>query len=108
MTEVMRDDALGPLERQLGRLLFAGVTSSALCLAAGLVMWVAGGHPAAANGVLTAGLVILMITPIARVVASLVVFARMRDWLFVATTVIVFGVLLVTVTLAVLKTKAGN
>ena len=98
----MTDDVLGPLERQLGRLLFAGVMSSALCLAAGLVLWVAGGYPAAANSILTAGLVILMITPLARVVASLVVYVRMRDWFFVGTTITVFAVLLVA---WLLKTK---
>jgi hypothetical protein len=87
-------DALGRLELQLGRLLFAGVMSSALCLGAGLVLAVAGVYPAAANGILTTGLVILMITPIGRVVASLVVYARMRDWFFVATTILVFVVLL--------------
>lgn len=92
---VMKEDTLGRLELQLGRLLFAGVMSSALCLAAGLVLWVAGGHPTAANLVLTAGLVILMMTPIARVVTSLVVYLRMRDWFFVATTIMVFVVLLV-------------
>jgi uncharacterized membrane protein len=88
------EDALGPLELRLGRLLMAGVMSSALCLAAGLLLWVAGGHPAAANRILTAGLVILMMTPIARVVTSVVVYVRLRDWFFVATTVMVFGVLL--------------
>jgi len=47
--------------------------------------------------------VMLMATPILRVVVSLVEYARMRDWFFVATTLIVFGVLIVTVTLALLK-----
>ena len=88
------EDLLAPLELRLGRLLFAGVMSSALCLAVGLVLWVAGGHPAAANRILTAGLVILMMTPLGRVVTSVVVYVRMRDWFFVATTIIVFGVLL--------------
>jgi uncharacterized membrane protein len=88
------EDVLGPLELRLGRLLMAGVMSSALCLAIGLVLWVAGGYPAAANRILTAGLLILMMTPIARVVTSVVVYIRMRDWFFVATTVMVFGVLL--------------
>lgn len=90
----MKDEGLGGLELRLGRLLFAGVMSSALCLAAGLALWVAGGHSAAANAILTAGLVILMMTPIARVVTSLVVYVRMRDWFFVATTILVFVVLL--------------
>ena len=87
-------DVLGRLELQLGRLLFAGVTSAAICLAVGLVLAVTGAYPAAANGILTTGLVILMITPIGRVAASLVVYARLRDWFFVATTILVFVVLL--------------
>jgi len=60
----------------------------------GLVLAVTGAYPAAANGILTTGLVILMITPIGRVAASLVVYARLRDWFFVATTILVFVVLL--------------
>ena len=90
----MRDDLFARLELQLGRLLFAGVMSAALCLAAGLGLWTAGGHPTAANAIMTAGLVILMVTPLARVLTSLVVYVRMRDWFFVATTVSVFVVLL--------------
>jgi uncharacterized membrane protein len=90
----MNEDLFGRLEVQLGRLLFAGVMSAAVCLAIGLLLWMAGGYAAAANAILTTGLVILMLTPIARVVTSLVVYARMRDWFFVATTVAVFVVLL--------------
>jgi uncharacterized membrane protein len=89
------EDVLGPLELRLGRLLFAGVISSALCLAAGLVLWVAGGPSTMANTILTTGLVILMMTPLARVVTSIVVYVRMRDWFFVGTTIAVFVVLLV-------------
>ena len=65
----------------------------------------AGAAGGAANVLLTAGLVMLMATPILRVIVSLVEYVRMRDWFFVVTTVLVFGVLLVTVTLAVLKVK---
>jgi uncharacterized membrane protein len=101
----MNDDATGRLEVQLGRLLQAGVLTSAACLALGLVLWMAGAAEGAANVLLTAGLVMLMATPILRVIVSLVEYVRMRDWFFVVTTVLVFGVLLVTVTLAVLKVK---
>jgi uncharacterized membrane protein len=90
----MNEDLLGPLERRLGQLLFVGVMTSAVCLATGLVVWMMGGYPILANAVLTTGLVILMVTPVARVVTALVVYARMRDWFFVATTIAVFGVLL--------------
>lgn len=101
----MSGESIDRLEIQLGKMLQAGVLTSAACLAAGLVLWMWGGTPGAAGALLTAGLMILMATPILRVVVSLVEYARMRDWFFVATTVIVFGVLLVTVTLALLKTK---
>jgi uncharacterized membrane protein len=94
MKNVPNDDILGPLELKLGRLLFAGVTASAVCLAAGLVLTLAGVSPDAANVILTTGLVILMITPLVRVVASLVVYARLGDWFFVGTTIVVFAVLL--------------
>jgi uncharacterized membrane protein len=53
---------------------------------------------------LTAGLVILMATPVMRVLVSLVAYIRMRDWFFVATTLMVFVLLAVTVALAWLKT----
>jgi uncharacterized membrane protein len=94
MKNVPSEDVLGPLERKLGRLLFAGVATSAVCLAAGLVLTLAGVRPAVSNVILTAGLVILMITPLVRVVASLVVYVRLRDWFFVGTSIVVFAVLL--------------
>ena len=94
MKNVPDEDVLAPLELKLGRLLFAGVTLSAVCLAAGLVLTLAGVRADVANVVLTAGLVILMITPLVRVVASLVVYVRLRDWFFVWTTIVVFAVLL--------------
>jgi len=61
---------------------------------AGLVLAMTGRQPAAANAILTTGLVILMLTPLARVVTSLAVYVRMRDWLFVGTTILVFVELL--------------
>ena len=102
MKPAMNEDVLGPLELKLGRLLFTGVMSSALCLAAGLVLSLAGTQPAAASAILTAGLVMLMITPLARVVTSLVAYVRMRDWFFVGTTILVFVELLLA---WLLKTK---
>jgi uncharacterized membrane protein len=102
----MTEDAIGRLEVHLGRLLQVGVLTSAACLALGLVLWMAGAAAGPANALLTAGLVILMATPILRVIVSLVEYVRMRDWFFVGTTVLVFGVLIVTVTLAVLNTRS--
>jgi acyl-coenzyme A thioesterase PaaI-like protein len=96
----MSDDSTDRLEAYLGRLLHGGVLSSAACLAAGLAIWTYGGFPGVATFLLTAGLMILMATPILRVVVSLIEYARLRDWFFVATTLFVFGVLVVTLTLA--------
>jgi len=89
------DDAgIERLEIQVGRLLQAGVTLAAVCLAIGLVLWLAEGEGRVARLTLTGGLVILMLTPLARVIASLVAYARLRDWFFAATTLIVFVVLI--------------
>ena len=97
------DGSLDRLERNLGRLLQAGVFSSAACLAFGLIALMVGGPSAVATAALTIGLVILMATPIMRVVVSLVAYVRMRDWFFVLTTITVFVLLAVTVTLAWMK-----
>jgi uncharacterized membrane protein len=96
-------ESLDRLERTLGRLLQAGVFSAAACLAIGLVAWMTAGPSAAATMALTIGLLILMATPILRVVVSLVAYVRMRDWFFVITTITVFVLLAVTVTLAWMK-----
>jgi uncharacterized membrane protein len=97
------DEALQHLELRLGRLLQAGVIASAICLAAGLIAWMARGASGFSDLTLTLGLIVLMATPILRVVVSLVAYIRMRDWFFVGTTVIVFVLLTVTVGLALSK-----
>jgi uncharacterized membrane protein len=88
------DAALERLELQLGRLLNAGVLLATACLAVGLVAWFALGNGRPASAALSTGLIILMLTPLARVVASFVVYWRLRDWFFVGTTVMVFVVLI--------------
>jgi len=86
------EDAIDRLERQVGRLLRAGVWLASACLAAGLALWmIAGGS--AATTLLTAGLLVLMFTPLARVVASFVAYVKLRDWFFAGMTVLVFVVL---------------
>lgn len=81
-------DAATRLERIIGVVLRVGVMSSSLCLAAGLVSAVLGGH-ALADWLLQAGLIILMATPVARVMVSIADYAAERDWAFVALTAIV-------------------
>ena len=97
------EDRLFTLELTLGRVLQAGVTLSAVSLGAGLIGWMAGARSGLASSALTFGLLVLMATPILRVVVSLVAYVRMRDWFFVATTVMVFVLLAITVGLALAK-----
>jgi uncharacterized membrane protein len=81
--------SLETLERQLGRLLLTGVLVSALCLSVGLILFVNDMTSPAASRFLNAGLIVLMATPILRVVISAVEYVRMRDWFFATTTLIV-------------------
>jgi uncharacterized membrane protein len=88
------DSVIDHLERRVGRLLEFGVTLSSACLAVGLLVWIVRRDSRAATILLTAGLIALMLTPLARVVASLVTWIRLRDWFFVGTTIMVFAVLI--------------
>ena len=74
------------LEVVIGRLLHAGVVTSSLCLAVGLTLTIAGRFTAVAEDALVAGFLILLATPVARVVVSVVEYVRERDWSFVALT----------------------
>jgi uncharacterized membrane protein len=76
-------------EETLGRLLRIGVLASSSCLAVGLVLTLAGSANWSQSVLLTAGLVALMATPAARVVASAVTYLRRRDWAFAVLTLIV-------------------
>jgi len=91
------------LEVQIGRMLVAGVTLSALLLAIGLVMWLFDPGYWNALWLLNAGLIVLMATPILRVIVSLAEYVGMRQWFFVAVTTLVLLELTVTVVVAFLK-----
>jgi uncharacterized membrane protein len=88
------EELVDRLELQVGRVLEGGILLSSGCLAVGLAMWIVTSGAKGANALLTLGLILLMLTPLARVVASLVAWIRLRDWFFVATTVMVFVVLI--------------
>jgi uncharacterized membrane protein len=81
-----------PFERLMGRLLGLGVTVSTVLLAAGLVLTFAGRAEGAA-WLLDTGLIVLMATPVTRVVLACAEFTRSRDWLFAAASLGVLGVL---------------
>ena len=93
-------DALERLEGRLGRLLVTGVTVSAIMLLVGLGWFLISQASAAAHVLLTIGLFALMGTPMLRVAVSFVEYVRMKDWFFVATTIIVLAVLVTSVVLA--------
>ena len=77
------------LDRAVGRVLNVGVTASSACLAIGLALSMSAGTAGAARLLLNAGLVILMATPVGRVVVSVSEYAFERDWAFVLLTTIV-------------------
>ena len=52
---------------------------------------VAAGSPAA---VIVLGLLVLLATPLLRIIVSIAIFARQRDWLYVAITLLVLAILL--------------
>jgi uncharacterized membrane protein len=90
-------------ERRLGLVLGLGVRASALLLGAGLVLFLVGRTPAMADALLRAGLIALMSTPVLRVALSVVEYARVRDWFFLATATAVLLVLLATIATALLQ-----
>jgi uncharacterized membrane protein len=94
-------DPLQRLERLLGRVLVTGVVLSASILAAGIVFTLTGWP--AAPVLLRIGLIVLMATPILRVVVSVAEYVRLRDWFFSATALAVLLVLLTSVTLALMR-----
>lgn len=91
-----KDPEFSALERLLGRLMLAGVTSSAACLLLGLVLFLTG-REMAATIVMTTGLMTLMATPVLRVLVAVVESVRARDWFFVASTLSVVVLLGLTV-----------
>lgn len=88
------DAGMDGLEQALGRILTVGARASTVALAIGLIgnfIWP--GH-AATQVVLKVGLGVLLLTPVARVVASVVGYVRARDWWFVLYTVVVLALLM--------------
>lgn len=93
---------ISTLESILARLMLAGVTLSAISLAAGLALWLAGRHT---TRLLDVGLIALLATPMLRVAVSFLEAMRMRDWFFVGATLTV--VLLLSASLVLSFRAAG-
>lgn len=74
------------LDRVIEIVLTAGLLASSALLATGLLT--------GRQGLLAAGIVLLMLTPVARVVVVTIDLVRQRDWPFAATSLWILGVLL--------------
>ena len=77
------------LERLIGIVLRAGVMVSTACLAVGLLLSLATGGHAMATVLLNVGIVVLLATPLARVIVSTVQYIGEGDWLFATLTLVV-------------------
>jgi|SRR5438034_7803489 len=82
------------LERSIRSVLRAGVNASSICLGLGLILSLTGGADAAANMLLQIGVLVLLATPVARVLVSIVEYAQQRDWKFTLLTLVVLVELL--------------
>jgi len=98
MSERPASETAGRMERAIGLVLRGGVLLSSACLVAGLVASLATGGGTLAAMLLNAGIVVLLATPVARVIVSTIEYVGERDWVFAALT---FTVLLELVASAV-------
>ena len=90
----MRPAQLDRLERVLGRILRIGSLASTAILTVGLGLALAAPASAVGPAVIRAGLLVLLATPVARVVASVIEYTSDRDWLFAGLTSIVLAIIL--------------
>ena len=81
-------------------LMLALVRVSGACLAAGLVIWFFQRDSDLASSLLNGGIVLLMATPILRILMSAIGAVRVRDWVHVGTIVAVALLLALTLTFA--------
>jgi len=93
---VMDADAF---ERRLGRVLAIGSLVSTSLFAAGLMLLFVSDRRWA-DALVHAGLIVLLGTPFARVIVTIVSYWRARDWMFVAMTTTVLLVLIGSVLVA--------
>jgi Protein of unknown function (DUF1634) len=94
-------ETAGTLERTVGRVLRTGIGATTVCLSGGLALKLMGISHRPAELLLTIGLMLLLATPVARVVVSVVDYARERNWVFFGLTVIVLAELAASVLYAI-------
>jgi uncharacterized membrane protein len=88
------------LTQLIGGVLGVGVKLSAAALAAGLALSMFAATATLAHLLLNVGLVVLMATPVARVVVSIGEYVREHDWLFALVATIVLAELVASVVAA--------
>ena len=98
-------DPSPPLDRVIGRVLRAGVVASSVSLTAGLALALTYGEYGLGWGLLHAGIIVLLATPVARVIVSIVQYAADRDWAFTALTMIVLMELMASAAAALVFNK---
>jgi uncharacterized membrane protein len=96
--------AAAKLENIIGTVLRVGINTSTACLACGVALYFISPGPFATM-LLQAGIVILLATPAARVVVSVVQYLGERDWTFTALTFVVLLELLASVLAALVFHK---
>jgi uncharacterized membrane protein len=96
----MSADNLRQTEAILGYVLTAGTRASTACLAAGLILTFAVPGARITGILLTIGMLVLMATPLTRVLVSIAAFARQHDWKFVLLASTVLALLLASVGVA--------
>ncbi len=89
----MKDEEADRLERVVGHVLRIGSLASASILAVGLALALAVPSFAPAQAITRVGLFVLLLTPVARVVASVFEFTHDRDWLFASLTFCVLAII---------------
>ena len=92
---------MNELERAIGRVLRIGVMTSAVALVAGFGIATVSGVGQLSMRLLTLGVLVLIATPVARVVMSAVAYIRRRDWTFALLTLIVLGELVASIVAAI-------
>lgn len=90
MSDAGRRGGTSPrLERAVGLVLRGGVIVSTACLTTGLLASLVGGGGSVAAVLLNVGILVLLATPVARVVVSTAEYAIEGDWRFAALTGVV-------------------
>ena len=89
----------------IGVVLRAGVMASSACLTVGLLLALIYGEDGIARVLLNAGVIVLLATPVARVIVSIVRYASERDWTFTILTTIVLIELMASAAVALVFNK---